>query len=182
MTQWDFWVDRGGTFTDIVARDPKGDLHTRKLLSENPEQYEDAALEGIRGFLGLASTDPIPTAKVNSVKMGTTVATNALLERQGDPLVLVITKGLKDQLRLGYQARPNLFDRQIVLPEMLYSQVIEADERMRADGTVEAPLDEEALRRDLKAAREAGINAVAIVLAHGYRYTRGPLIRILPES
>ena len=171
MAQWDFWVDRGGTFTDIVARDPKGALHTRKLLSENPEQYEDAALEGIRNFLGLASKDPIPTAHVNSVKMGTTVATNALLEREGDPLVLVITKGLKDQLRLGYQARPALFDRQIVLPEMLYSQVIEADERMRADGSVETPLDARALKADLEKARERGLDACAIVFAHGYRYT-----------
>ncbi|MDH3667101.1 MAG: hydantoinase B/oxoprolinase family protein [Paracoccaceae bacterium] len=168
---WDFWIDRGGTFTDVVARDPDGVLHTRKLLSENPEQYEDAALQAIRDYLTLGSSDPIPAARVNRIKMGTTVATNALLERKGDPTVLVTTKGLRDQLRIAYQNRPELFVREIVLPEMLYSQVIEADERIRADGTVEAPLDEARLRADLEAAHATGIRAAAIVFCHGYRQT-----------
>ncbi|MFT7028471.1 MAG: 5-oxoprolinase (ATP-hydrolyzing), partial [Paracoccaceae bacterium] len=171
MTQWDFWVDRGGTFTDIVARDPSGALSTAKLLSQNPEQYEDAALAGIRRMLGLAADAPIPAARVASVKMGTTVATNALLERKGDRTVLVITKGLRDQLRLAYQNRPRLFDRHIVMPEMLYDRVIEADERVRADGTVERALDEAALRADLDAARADGIDACAVVFVHGYRFT-----------
>ncbi len=168
---WDFWVDRGGTFTDVVARRPDGKLLTRKLLSENPEQYEDAALQAIREFLGLGRTEPIPAGRVNRVKMGTTVATNALLERKGDPTVLVITRGLADQLRLAYQNRPDLFARQIVLPEMLYSRVIDADERVRADGTVERPLDEAKLRADLAAAHAAGIRACAVVFVHGYRHT-----------
>ncbi|MGR3723084.1 hydantoinase B/oxoprolinase family protein [Abyssibius alkaniclasticus] len=167
---WDFWIDRGGTFTDIVARDREGALHTAKLLSENPELYVDAALHGIRRFLGLNPDAPIPAARVNSVKMGTTVATNALLERKGEPLVLIATRGLGQQLRLAYQNRPNLFDRHIILPEMLYSRVIEADERLRADGTVERPLDEDDLKAQLKAARSAGLAACAIVFVHGYRY------------
>lgn len=129
MSRWDFWIDRGGTFTDVVARDPDGEILTAKLLSENPDQYPDAALEGIRRFLGLGSDEPIPAARINAVKMGTTVATNALLERKGDRTLLVTTKGLRDQLRLGYQNRPRLFDRHIVLPELLYEQVIEADDR-----------------------------------------------------
>ncbi|MEL6679216.1 MAG: hydantoinase B/oxoprolinase family protein [Pseudomonadota bacterium] len=170
MTAWDFWIDRGGTFTDIVARDPEGQLHSRKLLSENPEQYPDAALEGIRRLLDLPGDAPIPRARVNAVKMGTTVATNALLERKGDPVALVITRGLGDQLRLAYQHRPRLFDRHIVLPEMLYDRVIEADERVRADGTVERPLDTGHLRAALEEARAGGIDAVAIVFVHGYRH------------
>lgn len=170
MTAWDFWVDRGGTFTDIVARDPMGTLHTRKLLSENPEQYEDAALHGIRGFLGLESNAKIPAAMVNSVKMGTTVATNALLERKGDSVVLVTTRGLRDQLRLAYQARPKLFDREIIRPDMLYSEVIEADERVRASGAIEAPLDAPRLDAALRQAFERGIRACAIVFVHGYRH------------
>ena len=170
MAGWDFWIDRGGTFTDIVARDPGGVLRTAKHLSENPEQYDDAALHGIRTFLGLSGTDPIPLASVQSVKMGTTVATNALLERKGDRVALVITRGLGDQLRLAYQARPRLFDRHILLPEQLYEQVIEADERVRADGTVERPLDAAALRDQLEAAKASGIDAVAIVFCHGYRH------------
>ena len=167
---WDFWIDRGGTFTDVVARDPDGVLHTNKLLSENPEQYQDAALHGIRGFLGLGPADLIPLARVNAVKMGTTVATNALLERKGEPVVLVTTQGLGDQLRLGYQNRPNLFDRHIVLPEMLYAEVIEASERVRADGTIEAPLDEGFLKSALSRVFDSGIRAAAIVFVHGYRY------------
>ncbi len=172
MTAWDFWVDRGGTFTDIVARDPGGKLHTKKLLSENPEQYDDAALFGIRAFLGLSAGDAIPVARVNAVKMGTTVATNALLERKGEPLVLVTTAGLRDQLRLAYQARPKLFDRELIRPEMLYSKVIEAAERVRADGTVETPLDGAALRADLMRVYASGVRACAIVFVHGYRHTR----------
>ncbi len=170
MTAWDFWIDRGGTFTDIVARDPEGQLHRAKLLSENPEQYADAALHGIRGFLGLGTDERIPATCIASVKMGTTVATNALLERKGEPVVLVTTQGLGQQLRLAYQNRPRLFDRQIVLPEMLYSRVIEAAERVRADGTVDVPLDEAALAADLAEARAAGISACAIVFVHGYRH------------
>lgn len=167
---WDFWIDRGGTFTDIVARDPDGVLHRSKLLSENPEQYADAALHGIRGFLGLGAEEPIPAGRVASVKMGTTVATNALLERKGEPVVLVTTAGLGDQLRLAYQNRPRLFDRHIVLPEMLYRRVIEARERVRADGTVEVPLEEGHLVEEMAAAREAGLSSCAVVFAHGYRY------------
>ena len=170
MTAWDFWVDRGGTFTDIVARDPQGALHTKKLLSENPEQYEDAALHGIRGFLGLETTAKIPTSMVASVKMGTTVATNALLERKGDPVVLVTTRGLGNQLRLAYQNRPKLFDREILLPEMLYDEVIEAGERMRASGAIEAPLDAPKLDAALRTAFARGIRACAIVFVHGYRH------------
>ncbi|MHA3978044.1 hydantoinase B/oxoprolinase family protein [Halovulum sp. GXIMD14794] len=167
---WDFWIDRGGTFTDIVARTPEGELLTAKYLSENPEVYADAALHGIRQFLGLDADARIPLDRVGAVKMGTTVATNALLERKGAPVVLVTTKGLGDQLRLGYQHRPRLFDRHIVLPEMLYDRVIEAQERVRADGTVEQPLDADHLRAELQAAHDAGIEACAIVFVHGYRH------------
>ncbi len=170
MANWDFWIDRGGTFTDIVARDPDGVLHTRKLLSENPEQYEDAALQGIRDYLELEKSDPIPAARVGAVKMGTTVATNALLEREGDRVVLVTTKGLRDQLQLAYQARPRLFDRHIIKPEMLYDRVVEANERIRADGIVETALDETPLKAQLQSARDDGIKSCAIVFVHGYRH------------
>ncbi|MEM9791361.1 MAG: hydantoinase B/oxoprolinase family protein [Pseudomonadota bacterium] len=170
MGVWDFWIDRGGTFTDIVARDPSGALHTRKLLSENPEIYEDAALHGIRLFLEIGAKAAIPLARVGAVKMGTTVATNALLERKGEALVLITTNGLGEQLRLAYQHRPRLFDRHIVMPEMLYDRVIEASERVRADGTVETPLDLEALQLDLQAAFNASLRACAIVFVHGYRH------------
>ena len=170
MAAWDFWVDRGGTFTDIVARDPKGKLHTRKLLSENPEQYEDAALHGIRGFLELTANAKIPSARVNTVKMGTTVATNALLERKGDPVVLVTTRGLRDQLQLAYQARPKLFDRELIRPEMLYAEVIEASGRVRASGEVEAPLDAAELKAALSKSYQSGIRACAIVFVHGYKH------------
>ncbi|RED14243.1 hydantoinase B/oxoprolinase family protein [Pontivivens insulae] len=168
---WDFWIDRGGTFTDVVARDPDGALHTAKLLSENPEQYKDAALAAIRRFLGLDADALIPLSRIGAVKMGTTVATNALLERKGDRTGLVITQGLADQLRLAYQHRPRLFDRHIVLPEMLYDAVVEAEERVRADGTVERPLDADKLKTDLNRLRADGIDALAIVFAHGYRHT-----------
>jgi 5-oxoprolinase (ATP-hydrolysing) len=133
---WDFWIDRGGTFTDIVARDARGRLQRAKLLSENPGQYADAALHGIRGFLGLGPEAPIAADRIASVKMGTTVATNALLERKGEPVLLVTTRGLGQQLRLAYQNRPRLFDRQIVLPELLSASVVAARARVRAAGTV----------------------------------------------
>ncbi|WP_075791195.1 hydantoinase B/oxoprolinase family protein [Massilia putida] len=163
---WQFWIDRGGTFTDIVARRPDGSLATHKLLSENPEQYRDAAVAGIRHLLGAA----IPAGKIEAVKMGTTVATNALLERKGEPTVLAITKGFRDALRIAYQNRPRLFDRHIVLPELLYGRVVEVEERMGAHGDVVTTLDEAAARRDLQAAYDDGIRALAIVFMHGYRY------------
>ena len=169
--RWQFWIDRGGTFTDIVARRPDGALLTHKLLSENPEQYRDAAVAGIRLLLGLWPGEPISPALVESVKMGTTVATNALLERKGEPVVLVTTQGFRDALRIAYQNRPRLFDRRIVLPELLYRRVIEADERVGAYGEVVRTLDEAALRRQLQAAFSAGLRAVAIVFMHGWRYT-----------
>lgn len=167
--KWQFWIDRGGTFTDIVARDPEGRLRPAKLLSEHPD-YDDAALEGIRRFLGVASAEPIPADRIAAVKMGTTVATNALLERKGEPTVLVITRGLRDQLEIGTQARPDIFARQIVKPQMLYGRVIEAFERVRADGTIEQPLDEDRLARDLRAAKADGFSAVAIAFMHAFAY------------
>ena len=170
-TRWQFWIDRGGTFTDVVGRAPDGLLHTLKLLSENPEQYGDAAVEGIRRLLKLLPGQPITPEQVECVKMGTTVATNALLERKGDRTLLVTTQGFRDALRIAYQARPRLFDRQIVLPEMLYERVVEAQERVAAHGDVLQPLDLAHLRERLWAAYDAGIRAVAIVFMHGYRYT-----------
>ncbi|MEM7340169.1 MAG: hydantoinase B/oxoprolinase family protein [Actinomycetota bacterium] len=167
---WEFWIDRGGTFTDIVARRPDGSLTTHKLLSENPRQYRDAAVAGIRHLLGLDPDDPIPPGSFHGVKMGTTVATNALLEREGAPTVLVTTRGFRDALRIGYQARPRLFDLDIVLAEMLYTEVLEVDERVEADGTVARPLDMDDARAQLVAAKAAGFDAVAIVLMHGYRH------------
>jgi 5-oxoprolinase (ATP-hydrolysing) len=167
---WQFWIDRGGTFTDVVARAPDRGIVTRKLLSQNPERYRDAAVQGIREVLGLASADPIPAERIEAVKMGTTVATNALLERKGDRVVLAITKGFGDALRIGYQNRPKLFARRIVLPSMLYERVVEIDERVDARGRVLTPLDEEAARAALEDAFAAGIRAVAIVLMHGYRF------------
>ncbi len=167
--RWQFWIDRGGTFTDVVGRRPDGTLVVRKLLSENPERYRDAALQGIRDILGLPPAAPIPPT-VEAVKMGTTVATNALLERTGEPTLLVITRGFADALRIGYQNRPDIFARHIRLPEMLYARVVEADERVSAEGEVLRPLDEAAAHRDLAAAYAAGLRSVAIVLLHGYRY------------
>ena len=169
--QWQFWIDRGGTFTDIVAKQPNGELLTFKLLSDNPEQYPDAALAGIRHLLGVALDAPIPTAQIAAVKMGTTVATNALLERKGDDTVLFITQGFKDALRIGYQARPQLFNRHIVLPDLLYGRVDEVRERVRADGTIETPLDLDYSRQQLVDAYEAGYRSIAIVLMHAYRYS-----------
>jgi 5-oxoprolinase (ATP-hydrolysing) len=168
--RWQFWIDRGGTFTDIVARQPDGRLVTRKLLSENPEQYQDAAVAGIERLLGLGPDETISPALVAAVKMGTTVATNALLERKGDPTALLITRGFGDALRIGYQNRPRLFDRHLVLPELLYGRQVEVDERIGADGTVVVPLDEAAVRRDLLALHQQGYRALAVVLMHGYRY------------
>lgn len=168
--QWDFWIDRGGTFTDIVARRPDGSIVTHKLLSENPAHYNDSALAGMRHLLDLPLDAPLPAERIRCVKMGTTVATNALLERKGDPTVLVTTKGFRDALRIGYQARPKLFALKIELPDMLYSRVIEAEERTSAQGKILQPLNEEAVRRDLEDAYVHGIRAVAIVLMHGYRY------------
>ncbi|MDD5000912.1 MAG: hydantoinase/oxoprolinase N-terminal domain-containing protein, partial [Thiomonas arsenitoxydans] len=167
--RWQFWIDRGGTFTDIVARRPDGALVAHKLLSENPEQYRDAAVAGIRQLLGLQQGALITPGQVESVRMGTTVATNALLERKGEPLVLVSTRGFRNALRIAYQNRPRLFDRRIVLPELLYSRVIEAQERVGADGALLQPLDAEALRRDLQDAFDAGLRAAAIVFMHGWR-------------
>jgi len=167
---WHFWIDRGGTFTDVVARAPDGRVEARKLLSENPGAYDDAALAAIRQFLGVAPGAPIPSDDIAVVKMGTTVATNALLERKGDRTVLVITRGLEDQLEIGTQARPQIFAKQIVKPEMLYSRVIGADERVRADGTVQTALDLDRLATDLKAAKADGFDAVAIVLMHAYAF------------
>ncbi len=167
---WRFWIDRGGTFTDIVARAPDGGLQTRKLLSDNPEQYADAAVEGVRRILD-APAGPLPAGLVAEVRMGTTVATNALLERKGEPVVLAITRGFGDALRIGWQSRPDLFARHIVLNDQLYDRVIEIDERVRADGAVDRALDEDRARADLTAARAAGFRAVAIVLVHGWRFT-----------
>ena len=167
---WDFWIDRGGTFTDVIGRDPAGRLHPHKLLSENPGAWRDAACQGIRDLLGLKPGEPIPVGVVGTVKMGTTVATNALLERKGERLALLTTRGFRDALEIGYQARPKIFARNIVKPEQLYAQVVEIDERVLADGTVERPLDTDAARAALVLLREKGFEALAIVLMHGYRY------------
>ena len=169
--RWQFWIDRGGTFTDIVARDPEGRILTHKLLSDNPEHYRDAAVAGIRHLLGLMQGQPVPADRIDCVKMGTTVATNALLERKGEPTLLITTRGFRDALRIAYQNRPRLFDRRIVLPELLYSRVIEADERVDAAGSVLCPLDGDRLRDELQAARAAGFRSAAIVFMHGYRFT-----------
>jgi 5-oxoprolinase (ATP-hydrolysing) len=170
--QWQFWIDRGGTFTDIVARKPDGTLATHKLLSENPEQYPDAALAGIRHLLGVAPGGTIPVAHIEAVKMGTTVATNALLERKGEPTALFITRGFRDQLRIAYQNRPRIFDRHIKLPELLYKKVVEVDERVGAHGDIVRPLDEGAVWAQLAAVRAEGFRSIAIVFMHGYRYPR----------
>jgi 5-oxoprolinase (ATP-hydrolysing) len=168
---WQFWIDRGGTFTDVVARRPDGSLVTRKLLSENPGRYRDAAVAAIRDLLDLPEGAPVPADLVEAVKMGTTVATNALLERKGEPTVLAITSGLGDALRIGWQSRPELFARHIVLPDLLYDRVVEVEERLTADGEVIRPLNEEATRQGLQAAYDAGFRAVAVVLMHGWRFT-----------
>jgi 5-oxoprolinase (ATP-hydrolysing) len=167
---WDFWIDRGGTFTDVIGRRPDGTLVAHKLLSDNPEAYGDAAVQGIRDLVGVKLGEPIPPGIIGSVKMGTTVATNALLERKGERTLLLITKGFRDALRIGYQARPKIFARHIIKPEMVYERVVEVDERVRADGTVEKEPDLAAVRAELSAALAGGINAVAIVFMHAYRY------------
>jgi 5-oxoprolinase (ATP-hydrolysing) len=167
--RWQFWIDRGGTFTDIVGRKPDGALVTLKLLSENPERYSDAAVQGIRELLG-SGAGPIPPGEIDVVRMGTTVATNALLERKGDRTMLAITRGFADALRIGYQHRPKLFVRHIELPSMLYEQVVEIDERIGAHGDVVRPLDLQQGERDLRAAFDRGIRSCAIALLHGYRY------------
>jgi 5-oxoprolinase (ATP-hydrolysing) len=167
---WDFWIDRGGTFTDVIGRRPDGSLVAHKLLSENPEAYRDAAVQGIRNLLGLTPDQAIPAGMVDAVKMGTTVATNALLERKGERTLLVITKGFRDALKIGYQARPKIFARHIIKPEMLFERVAEVDERVRADGTVEREPDLAAVRTELAAALADGIEAVAIIFMHAYRY------------
>jgi 5-oxoprolinase (ATP-hydrolysing) len=168
--RWQFWIDRGGTFTDVVARRPDGSIATYKLLSENPGHYSDAAVAGIRHLLGLARDAAIPVDRIEAVKMGTTVATNALLERKGDPTVLFITRGFRDALRIAYQNRPKIFSRHIVLPELLYGKVVEVMERVSARGDVLAPLDADATRADLQAAYDEGFRSIAIVFMHGYRY------------
>ncbi|MER8456021.1 hydantoinase B/oxoprolinase family protein [Mesorhizobium sp. M0027] len=168
--RWDFWIDRGGTFTDIIGRDPEGGLYPRKLLSENPEAYADAAIQGIRELLGVQPGAPIPSALIGDVKMGTTVATNALLERKGDRVLLLITKGFRDALRIAYQARPDIFAKQIILPEQLYEHVIEIDERVRADGRVERLLDIASVRPAIEQAKADGIDAVAIVFMHAWKH------------
>ncbi len=169
--KWQFWIDRGGTFTDIVAKRPDGTLTTHKLLSENPEQYKDAAVAGIRHLLGLKAGERITPEQVECVKMGTTVATNALLERKGEPTLLVTTRGFRDALRIAYQNRPRIFDRHILLPELLYAQVVQAHERIGAHGELVTALDEVQLATDMKAAFDSGLRSVAILFMHGYRYT-----------
>ncbi|MSQ69760.1 MAG: 5-oxoprolinase [Betaproteobacteria bacterium] len=170
-SRWQFWIDRGGTFTDVVALQPDGRLITHKLLSENPEQYPDAALAGIRHLLGVARDQPIPGERIAAVKMGTTVATNALLERKGERTALAITRGFRDALRIAYQNRPKLFARHIVLPELLYSRVVEVDERLSARGEVLRSLDLDRAEADLKTVHAEGYRSLAIVLMHGYRFT-----------
>ena len=169
--QWQFWVDRGGTFTDIVAKDPCGQLHTHKLLSENPEAYKDAAIAGIRHLLGLTPDQMIPSDSIEAVKMGTTVATNALLERKGEDTALLITAGLKDALFIGYQTRPDIFAINIKRPELLYKSVVEIEERLSADGSIVTPLNAVKAKQDLQALFDGGIRSIAIVLMHGYRFT-----------
>ena len=170
QARWKFWVDRGGTFTDVVACDPQGNLHSHKLLSENPEQYPDAAIAGIRHILSLSHSAAIPAEQVDSVRMGTTVATNALLERKGTPTVLAITKGFADALRIGGQNRPDIFALNVELPDRLYNHVIEIPERITASGRVERPLDKDSCLKALNAAYEDGFRSLAIVLMHGYHF------------
>jgi 5-oxoprolinase (ATP-hydrolysing) len=170
MSRWNFWIDRGGTFTDVIGRDPQGSLHARKLLSENPGAYRDAAVAGIRALLGLTADEPIPTGLIGEVRMGTTVATNALLERKGDRTLFVTTRGFRDVLELGYQDRRNIFARNIIKPDQLYERVVEVDERVRADGTVEQAIDLPGAVAAMQEAHAAGIRAVAIALIHGYRF------------
>ena len=170
MTKWEFWIDRGGTFTDVVARRPDGRLFARKLLSDNPEQYSDAALQGIRDILDVPTGAPIPAERIAAVKMGTTVATNALLERKGDRTALVMTRGFRDALKIGYQARFDIFAQKIEKSEQLYERVIEVTERVLADGSLQTALDLAAARSALSEAFADGIRACAVVFMHGYAY------------
>ena len=170
--KWQFWIDRGGTFTDIIGRNPEGKISTHKLLSENPQQYSDAAIQGIRDILSLKSNDQIPIDKIDLIKMGTTVATNALLERNGERTLLAITKGFGDILRIGYQQRPNLFALDIKLPDMLYSEIEEIDERVDIHGNIIKKLDKSGTEVKLKKAFDNGYRSIAIVLLHGYRYKK----------
>ena len=172
--KWQFWIDRGGTFTDIVALRPDGRIVAHKLLSENPGRYRDAAIAGIRELLGVSPGAAIPGEKIEVVKMGTTVATNALLERKGERTVLFVTRGFRDALRIAYQNRPRIFDRHIVLPELLYTKVVEVEERIGARGQVRVPLELERTRRDLESAYREGYRSAAIVLMHGYRHRQRP--------
>jgi len=170
--RWQFWVDRGGTFTDIVGRAPDGSFHIAKLLSDNPGQYREAAVEGIRRILGLVTADSIPSELIECVKMGTTVATNALLERKGVRTALLINRGFADLLRIGTQQRPRLFDLRIVLPEQIYERVIEFDGRFSVEGEEIEPLRLDTVREALKSLLEEGIRSLAIVSIHGYRYSK----------
>jgi len=167
--RWEFWIDRGGTFTDVVARRGDGTLVTHKLLSENPKRYDDAAIAGIREVLGLRDGEPIPAEDISAVRMGTTVATNALLERKGEPTVLVTTRGFADAQRIAYQNRPKIFARHIELPDLLHSVVIEATERLDANGEVVTPLEPRSLRDELQATFDRGFRCVAVVLMHAFR-------------
>lgn len=168
--KWDFWIDRGGTFTDVIGKAPNGSLIPLKLLSENPEAYPDAAIHGIRTLLGAKAGEPIPSGLIGEVRMGTTVATNALLERKGDRVLLLITKGFRDALRIAYQARPDIFAKEILLPEQLYERVVEVPERVRADGCAERLLDIADVKPAIEQARADGIDAVAIVFMHAWKY------------
>ncbi|OAR27334.1 5-oxoprolinase [Streptomyces sp. ERV7] len=168
--RWEFWIDRGGTFTDVVGRRPDGRLVSRKLLSHDPERHRDAAVAGIRLLLGLGPDEPVPADRISVVKMGTTVATNALLERRGEPTVLVVTEGFRDALRIAYQNRPRLFDRHIVLPDAVYERVVEVAERVDAHGATVRPLDLAGVTEGLRAARAEGFRSAAVVLMHGYRH------------
>jgi 5-oxoprolinase (ATP-hydrolysing) len=166
--QWDFWIDRGGTFTDVIGRDPSGELRVAKMLSENPAVYRDAAVAGIRSLLDLAPSEPVAAGQLRSIKMGTTIATNALLERKGEPLLLMTTRGFRDAFEIGNQARRDIFARRIVKPEQLYAAVAETPERIRADGSIETPLNERHVRRELTKAYRRGLRAVAIVFMHAW--------------
>ncbi len=168
--KWDFWIDRGGTFTDIIGRKPDGALVAHKLLSSNPEHWKDSAVQGMRDLLGVKAGDPYPLSAVSEIRMGTTVATNALLERKGERTLLVINKGFRDALRLAWQARPDIFAKQIILPEQLYSRVIEVDARVRADGMVDRRPDLESLRPQLAKARDDGFDTVALCLMHAWKH------------
>jgi len=175
QNKWEFWIDRGGTFTDVIGHAPDASLHAIKLLSVNPDQYADAATFGIRQLLEVGPAQDIPTALIHAVKMGTTVATNALLEREGEPTLLLITGGFRDALEIGYQARPEIFARNIIKPDLLYSKVIEAPERVRADGTIETPFNPDTVREQLETAHDAGLNAVAIIFMHAHAFPKHEL-------